>query len=229
MRPVVELPDLGIRQSTFRVQVHVPREWHLVIPHLGSQPGQDLHLTIGGVITPAGKIHIGSGPEYIIFYEPRHRRQVTIPRPASAVGVTILTGTLQNSSKFWCRLRACQQRLIRTLSLNSPKRMNKGGGEAQQTDGRYTRFEDGFHDYLRSSSQAPVRNGSPYRSELVNTAGRLTALYFTILLNASLYSRMRQCQFRSATATCPSREYSRARGEPGSRRSSEARRRPESG
>ena len=141
MRPFVELPDFGIRQSGFRVQGHVPREWHLVIPNFGSQFGQYLHLPIGCVITPAGKIHMTSGLRDIILYEPRQSGQVTIPGPCSALGVTILTGALENSSELRCRLRACKQWLIGTLSLDSPKWMNKGGGDAQQTYGGYTCFE----------------------------------------------------------------------------------------
>jgi hypothetical protein len=106
MRPFVELPNFGIRQSGFGVQGYVPRQWHLVIPNFGSQPGQDLHLLIGRVITPAGKIHMTTGPGYV---------------------------------------RACQQWLIGTLSLDSSKWMNKGGGETQQTDGGYTCPENDLH------------------------------------------------------------------------------------
>jgi hypothetical protein len=145
MRPFVELPDFGIRQSGFRVQGHVPREWHLVIPNFGTQPGQDRNPPFGRVITPVGKIHMTSGLRYITFNEPRQRRQVTIPGPGGTLRVTILTGSLENSGEFTCRLRASEKWLIGMLSLDSSKWMPKRGGKTQQTYNGYTCSENGLH------------------------------------------------------------------------------------
>ena len=168
---------------------------------------------IGRVIAPARKIHMASGPIYIVLYEPRQRRQVTIPGPVSAFRVTILTGALENSSEFRRRLRACKQWFIGTLSLDSSKWMNKGGGETQQTYRGYTCSEDCLHEYLRSQaavwerlavSRGVTRTNRSQGQACGRGLRRVTALYITILLNARLYSRMRECQLRIAMTVCPS-------------------------
>jgi len=105
VRPMNQLLALVGGEPGFGVQQGVFGGRHVLVTHLFADPLQPFCRAFGQCPRPVGKIHVFSTVFDIAGHQPRHRRDVAVPRPFGFVGMTVVTGRVQQGGDLrWRRV-----------------------------------------------------------------------------------------------------------------------------
>ena len=89
-------PGIGVNQSVFD-------RWHFLVLQLLTHVFEPGCCAVRVINRPVGKIQMPSPLLHIACHQPRHRRDMAIPRPFRLVRMTIVTRCAQRRRDFWRR------------------------------------------------------------------------------------------------------------------------------